>query len=319
MALEEFNHFFGEAKLTTEKRNDLDDSQFGIPELRKYPLYDKQHVLSAVTYFGKAEAKYKPELARRIVKRAKELNIEWYQWFDPGKSMSGYLKDLSKSDQQAYNNQTKKHIKESGDEPLKEISDTPETVRLLKLFSKAVKYDNSSPSIWRLKSPDEVMDKNLGNCHDTSYYAYMELKHSHDAGLLFFIEYNSKTDICGATHSVCYEKLDGYVVGVDLSWNGGGMTIPANNVKELAERYKNMWDYGNGFDSLLCVDVTDMSGIHPGMTLDEYVKYVVSHSKYIFNTSVKESFVPDDLTSGTSDFDNDDSEPDDCYSEADIC
>ena len=108
MALEEFNHFFGEAKLTTEKRNDLDDSEFGIPELRKYPLHDEKHVISAVTYFGKAEDKYKPELARRIVKRAKELNIEWYQWFDKDKSMSGYLKDLSESDQKAYRNQSNK-------------------------------------------------------------------------------------------------------------------------------------------------------------------------------------------------------------------
>ena len=316
--MEEFKHFFGEAKLTTEKRNDLDDSEFGIPELRKYPLYDKQHVLSAVTYFGKAESKYKPELARRIVKRAKELNIEWYQWFDTGKSMSGYLKDLSKSDQQAYNNQANKHIKESGEKYQEILSDTPETKDLLKAFMNTVKYDNASPDVWRLKSPDEVMDKQLGNCHDTAYYAYKQLKHKHDAGILFFIEYNSKTNKGGATHSVCYEKLPNEVVSIELSWKDLMGTFPANNVKELAGYYKNMWDYHKGCDTLLCVDITDMSGIHPGMTLDEYVKYVLKHSEVIFDDRkvVNESFVPDDLTSGTSDFDNDDNDPDDCYSES---
>ena len=323
MALEEFNHFFGEAKLTTEKRNDLDDSQFGIPEERKYPLYDKAHVISAVTYFGKAEDKYKPELARRIVKRAKELNIEWCQWFDEGKSMYGYLKYLSKADQKAFDNwkdSKSKPIKEAT-EPAASISDTPETRDILNTFSKAkISYDNAEASEWRLKSPDEVMDKQIGNCHDTSYYAYMQLSANHDAGMLFFIEYNSKSRLGGATHSICYEKLGRWIVGIELSWDCTMATIPANTTKELANIYKNIWDFGNGFDSLMCLEVNDLSGLHPGMTLSEYVDYMMKHSTVIFDEKVKsinESYISQDLTTGTSDFDEKDDDPEDCFIEAD--
>lgn len=66
---------FSEAKLSAKERNQLDDSEFGIPELRKYPLTDKTHVLLAIKFFGKADEKYKPELARRIFAKMKEYNI----------------------------------------------------------------------------------------------------------------------------------------------------------------------------------------------------------------------------------------------------
>ena len=69
-----------EAKLTTKDRNDLDDNQFGIPELRKYPLTDEKHVLQAVRFFNKAPDEYKEELARNIVNRAKQLNMDWEKW-----------------------------------------------------------------------------------------------------------------------------------------------------------------------------------------------------------------------------------------------
>lgn len=345
MALEEFNHFFGEAKLTTEKRNDLDDSEFGIPELRKYPLYDKQHVLSAVTYFGKAEARYKPELARRIVKRAKDLNIEWYQWFDNDKAMSGYLKHLSKSDQDAYKNHGTKQIKES-EEPVSSISDTPETRDVLrKIIKSGIEYDTTGPESWVLKSPDEVMDKQVGNCHDMSYYIYKTL-YKYKYGILFFIEYNSKTQQGEMTHSVCYEQLPTHVVGVEVSWDNIKGTFPFDTVEELATSYVNMWKISPNCDSLLCVDVNDINGIKPGMTLKEYVDYILNHSDVVFEKHYDEKHVEaydaitgkpidlgpstmteemrsrmvrssSDFTTGTGDYNEYiDHEPDDCYSES---
>ena len=68
--------FIDETKLTAQERNKLPDSEFGIPELRKFPLIDKQHVLSAIRYFDSCEAKYKVELAKNIADRAKKFNVD---------------------------------------------------------------------------------------------------------------------------------------------------------------------------------------------------------------------------------------------------
>ena len=83
----DFTELFMEETLSTKDRKELDDSMYGIVytdvdgnKVRKYPLNDEKHVLQAVRFFNKAEEKYKPELARNIVKRAKELDMEWENW-----------------------------------------------------------------------------------------------------------------------------------------------------------------------------------------------------------------------------------------------
>ena len=68
------------AKLSSDQRNKLNDSDFGIPEERMYPLHDKAHVESAAKLFGKADVKYKKSLARRILRRAKDFNIDTSGW-----------------------------------------------------------------------------------------------------------------------------------------------------------------------------------------------------------------------------------------------
>ena len=65
-----------ENKLSAKERKELSDSDYGVPELRKYPLTDKQHVSSAITYFDKCDKKYQPELARNIIKKIKEYDME---------------------------------------------------------------------------------------------------------------------------------------------------------------------------------------------------------------------------------------------------
>lgn len=65
-----------EAVLSSKDRKKMDDKQFGIPELRKYPLNDEKHVRAAITYFNKCDPKYEAELARNIKKRMKELGME---------------------------------------------------------------------------------------------------------------------------------------------------------------------------------------------------------------------------------------------------
>lgn len=65
-----------ESSLSNEERKKLKDSDFGIPEERKYPLIDKYHVLQAIKYFNKANPKYEAELAKNINKQIKKFELK---------------------------------------------------------------------------------------------------------------------------------------------------------------------------------------------------------------------------------------------------
>ncbi|MCU6768144.1 hypothetical protein OCV73_04185 [Barnesiella propionica] len=62
-------------RLSTEERKELDDSEFGLPKLREFPLPDAAHVRAAEAYFRYASDSNKPELARNILKKAKEFGV----------------------------------------------------------------------------------------------------------------------------------------------------------------------------------------------------------------------------------------------------
>lgn len=61
---------------TETKRSNLPDSEFGIPEDRKYPLDTEQHIRSAIHLFGHAEESKKKSLARKIASKAKSYGIK---------------------------------------------------------------------------------------------------------------------------------------------------------------------------------------------------------------------------------------------------
>ena len=63
-------------RLTAEERRELPDSAFGIPETREFPLVDAEHVRAAEAYFRYAPDERKAALARRILRRARELGVE---------------------------------------------------------------------------------------------------------------------------------------------------------------------------------------------------------------------------------------------------
>ena len=69
-----------EAKLTTTKRDKLKDSEFGIPEKRTFPLNDKNHVEAAVKMFPHADSSDRKTLAKRILSKAKEFNMDTSGW-----------------------------------------------------------------------------------------------------------------------------------------------------------------------------------------------------------------------------------------------
>lgn len=69
------NDVITEKALTTDERNKLDYSQFGIPSLRKFPLHDKAHVIQAIRFFNTVDKKHEKELAFNIIKAMKRYNI----------------------------------------------------------------------------------------------------------------------------------------------------------------------------------------------------------------------------------------------------
>ena len=63
------------AKLTAEQLKALPDKMFGLPKERKWPLPDKEHVIKAIQFFHYCPKEKKPELAKNINRRAKELKM----------------------------------------------------------------------------------------------------------------------------------------------------------------------------------------------------------------------------------------------------
>lgn len=57
------------------KRSNLEDSEFGIPDKRKFPLDTKKHVLSAIKFFNYADALDEKELAGKIKSAMRKYNI----------------------------------------------------------------------------------------------------------------------------------------------------------------------------------------------------------------------------------------------------
>lgn len=82
------NHdIFVEAKINAAERNELDDDDFGLvytdedgKKLRKYPLTDENHIRQAVRFFSHCPDEHKPQLARKILKKANEHVMDTSNW-----------------------------------------------------------------------------------------------------------------------------------------------------------------------------------------------------------------------------------------------
>lgn len=58
------------------RRSELPDEVFGIPQERKYPMPDKKHVISAIKLFNHVEPKYEKQLAKKIINKMDEYEID---------------------------------------------------------------------------------------------------------------------------------------------------------------------------------------------------------------------------------------------------
>lgn len=63
-------------RLSYDEKKDLPDSVFGLPERREYPMPDAAHVRAAEAYFRYCPGDLKPQLARAILRFAKEYGVD---------------------------------------------------------------------------------------------------------------------------------------------------------------------------------------------------------------------------------------------------
>lgn len=63
-------------KLNTAERRNLPDSDFGLSDLREFPMPDAAHVRAAEAYFRYASDANKPLLAHRILLKAKKFGVD---------------------------------------------------------------------------------------------------------------------------------------------------------------------------------------------------------------------------------------------------
>ena len=61
--------------LNAEERRELSDSDFGLPDLREFPMPDAAHVRAAEAYFRYAPEDRTAELARNILRKAQEFGV----------------------------------------------------------------------------------------------------------------------------------------------------------------------------------------------------------------------------------------------------
>lgn len=65
-----------EAELSYSERQMLLPSEFGIPDKRKYPMPDEDHVRAAIRMFNNCDEDEEAELASNIIKKLKKFNIK---------------------------------------------------------------------------------------------------------------------------------------------------------------------------------------------------------------------------------------------------
>lgn len=62
--------------LDAAERRELPDSLYGLPERREYPMPDAAHVRAAEAYFRYCPDELKPQLAKAILRFARQYGVE---------------------------------------------------------------------------------------------------------------------------------------------------------------------------------------------------------------------------------------------------
>ena len=82
-------------------------------------------------------------------------------------------------------------------------------------YMKGISYSEFT----KLKTPKELVESKSGSCHDqTAFELYILNKLGIKSGALFLLEYNSKTNQGGMTHSFVYYIDNGHYYWFENAW-----------------------------------------------------------------------------------------------------
>lgn len=70
-----YNKYYQEATLTAEQRKNLKDSDYGLPDKKKYPMPDADHVRAAIRFFNHCDKEDEARLAKAIKSKMKKYKV----------------------------------------------------------------------------------------------------------------------------------------------------------------------------------------------------------------------------------------------------
>lgn len=261
--------------------SDLEDDKakkYGIPELKKFPMPDKRHVISAIKFFNYVTPAHEEELAKAILARIKEygMNFDDFGVGDENRFKKYIPKEEDHLEHHGIKGQ-KWDVRNGPPYPLNGAKAEFNSPQELSNFMKSFKYSEYT----KLQSPEETRKTKSGSCHDQVMYELDELrKQGYQPEAKFVIEYDPKTNQGGTTHSFVYFKDKGKTVWFENAWGGKEGLHEFDSEKDMENYIRNNWDSSdkNRFTGLEITDFKE-AGHVAGESLQELVDICLEDDK----------------------------------------
>lgn len=268
---ESAERIFGESTLSSNERNELPDSEFGIPKDRKFPLNDESHVRAAINMFNHVGSEQEKELAENIKSKMKKFDIT----------------DIHVSDNNRFSKYYLSYKQEST--MIDGVSfKTPQ--ELYNWMHSNIKYKEFT----KLMTADNVLNSKSGSCHDQVVFESKFLKSLvYKIGYCFFIEYDENNQ-GGITHTLLFYYLNendyknkGPIYVFENAWSNKSGITKYSNEKELTSTINKWFDSGlfgnkNKFNNIGIYNKFSLPD--SGIDLNKYVEYFTKG--YNLNESV---------------------------------
>ena len=267
---------FGEATLTAADRKALSDSDYGLPSKKKYPMPDESHVRSAIRFFNHVDSEDEAELAKNIKKKIKKFGMS----VEVGEKnrFSKYYKESALLESTSF---IKNWLYENN------IIDANS---LSKWMKRNIKYSNMT----KLMSPEELVNKKSGCCHDQVLFELTALRALGYRAKAWFVYEGTSDGKGGETHSyITFTDKDGKLYWFENAWSDMAGIHKIDNEYEFFLDMHSNGKWGN-IKKYPEEDISVFRG-KPGMTLQDLVNAQFGGSPVDESAGV--SYRPDGLYS----------------------
>lgn len=209
--------------MTSKERNELKDDDFGIPELRKYPIHDKKHVEQAIKMFNHVEKKYEAELADNLLDAMERYHISTDVVGDKNR-LKKYIKEETSyvTEGLIWNDNTPKDIKKLKEdirEELKTDTSLDDIISTLKDSFKDRDFSSEEKSlIYKITKKFNL--KIHGYTIKTSSYGSAEISNTHEI-ITTFKNYILNMKFLGAKGKIS-------LISVTINYDSDKCKIPKN-------------------------------------------------------------------------------------------